>query len=218
MDHRIPTIIIAGAALALGVAVLAAAAFQGGPYEQTAAFASAALPQAPPVLPGISDAPPGGLKPAQAVLSPLSRTSVKFEGGKVAIAYGAPSMRKRVIFGDLVPFGAVWRAGANDATALHTDLDLKLNGLDVPKGDYTLFVWVDPKQWQLIVNKQTGQSGLEYDRRQDFGRVPMQMSQSAKPIERFRINLSRPDKSDRGQLELAWEKTIATVDFSVHPK
>ena len=125
-------------------------------------------------------------------------------------------MRKRVIFGELVPFHAVWRAGANDATALHTDLDLKLTGLDVPKGDYTLFVWVDPKQWQLIVNKQTGESGLEYDSKQDLGRVPMQMSKSAKPIEHFRITLSRPDKGDRGRLDLAWETTIAAVDFSVH--
>ncbi len=207
MDRRMPTIILASAAVALGVTVFTAAG-----------LASAALSQAPQTLPPIGDAPPGGLKPAQAVLSPLSKTSVKFEGGKVSIAYGAPSMRKRVIFGELVPFNAVWRAGANDATALHTDLDLKLNGLDVPEGDYTLFVWVDAKQWQLIVNKQTGQSGLEYNRPQDLGRMPMQMSQSAKPIERFRITLSRPDKSDRGHLELAWEKTIASVDFSVHRK
>ena len=191
--------VLACAAVALGMVSCPAAAFQGGP-------------------PAIGDEPPGGLNPPKVVLSPPSRTSVKFEGGKVTIAYGAPSMRKRVIFGELVPFNAVWRAGANDATALHTDLDLKLNGLDVPKGDYTLFVWVDPKQWQLIVNRQTGQTGLEYDRQRDFGRVPMQMGKAAKPIERFRITLSRPDKSDRGHLELAWETTIAGVDFSVREK
>jgi len=187
---------MASAAVALVMVRFTAAAFQGGP-------------------PSIGDAPPGGLTPPHVVLSPPTKTSVKFEGGKVAIAYGAPSMRKRVIFGELVPFNAVWRAGADDATALHTDLDLKLNGLDVPKGDYTLFVWVDPKQWQLIVNRQTGQSGLQYDSRRDLGRVPMQMSKPGKPIERFRITLSRPDKSDRGRLELAWENTIAGLDFTV---
>jgi hypothetical protein len=127
-------------------------------------------------------------------------------------------MRKRVIFGQLVPFNAVWRAGANAATAFHTDLDLTLNGLNVPKGDYTLFVWVDPRQWHLIINKQTGQSGLEYDVKQDLGRVPMEMSKSAKPIERFRITLSRRGKEDKGRLELAWESTIGAVDFEVKEK
>ncbi len=184
------------AAVALGLAAFPAAAFQGSP-------------------PAIADAPRGGLTAPQVVLSPPSKASVKFEGGKVTVAYGAPSMRKRVIFGELVPFNAVWRAGANDATALHTDLDLNLNGLEVSKGDYTLFVWVDARQWQLIVNRQTGQSGLDYDHQRDLGRVPMQMTKSAKPIERFRITLSREGKSDRGHLELVWENTIAEVDFSV---
>ena len=199
MNQRSLVIAIVNAAVALSIAAYPAAAFQGGP-------------------PTIGDAPPGGLTPPHVVLSPPAKTSVKFEGGKITIAYSAPSMRKRVIFGELVPFNAVWRAGANNATALQTDLDLKLPGLDVPKGNYTLFVWVDPKRWQLIVNKQTGQSGLEYDQKQDLGRVPMQMSKSAKPLERFRIALSRPDKSDHGRLELAWEETISTVDFSVVQK
>ena len=97
-------------------------------------------------------------------------------------------------------------------------MDLKLGALDVPKGDYTLFVWVAPQQWQLIVNRQTGQSGLEYDSKQDLGRVSMEMSKSAKPIERFRITLSRLGKSDRGRLELAWEKTIAGADFTLQQK
>jgi hypothetical protein len=138
--------------------------------------------------------------------------------GRVTVAYSSPSMRKRAIFGQLVPFNAVWRAGANAATSLHTDVDLRLNGLEIPKGDYTLFVWVDLKQWQLIINKQTGQSGLEYDVKRDLGRVPMEMSKSAKPIERFRITLSRLGKEDRGRLELAWENTIGAVDFEVKKK
>jgi hypothetical protein len=192
-------IVAASAGMWLGVGASTAAAFQGGP-------------------PGIADAPAGGLTPPHVVLSPPAKTSVKFDGGKVSIAYGAPSMRKRVIFGELVPFNAVWRAGANDATALHSDLNLKLDGLDVAAGDYTLFVWVDQKQWQLIVNKQTGQTGLQYDRTQDLGRVPMQMSKPAKPIEHFRITLSRYAKTERGHIELAWENTIAGLDFSILTK
>lgn len=192
-------IVLLRAIVAFGVLVARAAAFQGGP-------------------PAINDAPPGGITAPQPVLSPPAKTSVKFGAGRVTVAYSSPSMRKRAIFGQLVPFNAVWRAGANAATSLHTDLDLRLNGLEIPKGDYTLFVWVDPKQWQLIINKQTGQSGLEYDVKRDLGRVPMEMSKSAKPIERFRITLSRLGKEDKGRLELAWENTIGSVDFSMKEK
>jgi hypothetical protein len=199
MKKIFSTIIFALAIVAFGAVVAPAAAFQGGP-------------------PAIKDAPPGGLTSRPPLLSPPAKTSVKFEAGRVSIAYSSPSMRKRVIFGQLVPFNTVWRAGANAATALHTDLDLALNGLEIPKGDYTLFVWVEPKQWQLIVNKQTGQSGLEYDVKRDLGRVPMEMSKSVKPIEHFRITLSRLGKGDRGHLELSWANTIAGLDFEVQAK
>jgi hypothetical protein len=199
MKKMFSIISFARAIVAFGAVVAPAAAFQGGP-------------------PAINDEPPGGLTARPPVLSPPAKTSVKFEAGRVTIAYSSPSMRKRVIFGQLVPFNAVWRAGANAATALHTDLDLRLNGLEIPRGDYTLFVWVDPKQWQLIVNKQTGQSGLEYDVKRDLGRVPMEMSKPVKPIEHFRIALSRLGKGDRGHLELAWENTIASVDFKMQEK
>src|SRR5205809_1753414 len=84
-------------------------------------------------------------------LSPPAETSVTINGKKITIKYSAPSMRGRKIFGGLEPYGKVWRAGANEATSLHTDADLDLGGLAVPKGDYTLYVWLDPGQWQLIV-------------------------------------------------------------------
>jgi len=147
-------------------------------------------------------------------LSPPADTAVTINGRKIRIRYGAPSMRKRVIFGGLEPYHKVWRAGANDATALSTTADLEIEGLRVPKGNYTVFVWLDPKQWLLIINKQTGQSGLEYHRDQDLGRIPMTMSKPPKPIERFKITLSRASGNE-GRLSLAWENTIATVSFTV---
>jgi hypothetical protein len=163
-------------------------------------------------VPNVVDEPPGGLRAGPPVLSPPAQTSVNFKGKKIVIKYSAPSRRKRVIFGGLEPYGKVWRAGANDATLIHTDADLDLNGLAVPRGDYTLFVWLDQTQWQLIVNKQTGQTGLEYDARQDLGRVPMEMSKPPKTIERYRMELKRLGDNE-GQLELAWENTVATVRF-----
>ncbi len=96
-------------------------------------------------------------------LSPPAQTSVSIDGKNIGIKYSAPSMRGRKIFGGLEPYGKAWRAGANAATSLHTDADLNIKGTKVPKGDYTLYVWLDPKQWQLIINKQTGQWGTEYN-------------------------------------------------------
>lgn len=164
----------------------------------------------------IQDEPPGGVAVApRLVLSPPARTAVKIGGARISVAYSAPSRRKRLIFGGLEPYNKVWRAGANDATALHTDADLKMDGLLIPKGDYTLFVWLDAKQWLLIVNKQTGQTGLQYDVGRDLGRVPMTMSRPPKTIEKFRIVLSKTGPEE-GRLELAWEDTVASVGFTVN--
>jgi hypothetical protein len=169
----------------------------------------------PPGRGSIIDEPPMGSTPLQPPpLSPPKKTSVTIAGRKITINYSAPSMRKRVIFGALVPFDRVWRAGANDATLLQTNADLAFNGLLVPKGEYSLFVWVDPRQWQLIVNRQTGQSSLEYHQDRDLGRVPMSMSRPPKPIETYKMTLTRTEPT-HGQLQLAWEESVATVDFEV---
>jgi len=169
----------------------------------------------PPAGVPVADEPPGGARPAQPPpLSPPAKTSVTINGQKITINYSAPSVRKRVIFGGIVPYHQVWRAGANDATMLHTSADLEFKGLLVPKGDYSLFVWLDPQQWQLIVNKETGQSGLEYHQERDLGRVPMDMSRPPKPVETYKMTLSKTTGM-QGQLKLAWENTVATVDFVV---
>ena len=97
-------------------------------------------------------------------------------GKNLSVRYSAPSVRGRKIFGDggllsRDPTYPAWRAGANSATTFHTDADLDVGGLAVPKGTYTLYVWVkDPDNWQLIINKQTGQWGLSYASSQDLGR------------------------------------------------
>jgi Protein of unknown function (DUF2911) len=99
--------------------------------------------------------------------SPAAETSVTIAGKAITIKYSAPSMRGRKIFGDggqISKDGTwpVWRTGADEATALHTDADLNIGGLDVPKGDYTVFTLVNVNPWQLIINKQTKQWGLTY--------------------------------------------------------
>lgn len=155
-----------------------------------------------------------------AAQSPAAETSVTVGGKALTIKYSAPSMRGRQIFGDggVVSHDdtyPVWRAGANAATALHTDADLTIGTLSVPKGDYTLFVLVkDANAWQLIVNKQTGQGGTTYDEAQDLGRVKMNMSKPSAPIEKFKITLSDAG-GNKAKLQMEWENHIASVPVTV---
>ena len=153
-------------------------------------------------------------------VSPPAQTSVTIADKTLSIKYSAPSVHGRKIFG---PGGRisedgtypVWRAGANDATAFHTDADLDIGGLAVPKGDYTLFVLVsDPDHWKLILNKQTGQWGLTYTQAKDLGRVDMTMIKPLAKVETFRITLSKTG-ANTGKLEMAWDNYAASVPIKV---
>jgi len=152
--------------------------------------------------------------------SPSAETSVTIAGKGITIKYSAPSMRGRQIFGQdgLIskdPTWPVWRAGADSATALHTDGALAINGLNVPKGDYTVFVLVNPTMpWQLILNKEIKQWGLDYKPAMDLGRVPMTVTKPAAPIEKFKITLSGAG-GNQGKLQMEWENVIASVPFTV---
>ncbi len=152
--------------------------------------------------------------------SPPAETSVTIAGKALTIKYSAPSMRGRKIFGDggVVshdPTYPVWRAGANAATAFHTAAALDIKGLHVPAGNYTLFVDVaNPDEWELIVNKQTGQGGLGYKKDQDLGGVKMDMSKPSAPVETFKITLTSTG-ANAGKLEMAWENHVASVPFTV---
>jgi len=136
------------------------------------------------------------------------------------IRYSAPSVRGRRIFGDggllsQDPTYPAWRAGANSATVFHTDADLDIGGLNVPKGDYTLYVWVkDPNAWELIINKETGQWGLTYDKSRDHGRVKMTMSKPPALVERLKYSLT-DQGGNKVKLELAWENHAASVPITV---
>jgi hypothetical protein len=152
--------------------------------------------------------------------SPPTQATVTIGGKTLTIKYSAPSVRGRKIFtpGGVIsqdPTYPVWRAGANEATAFHTEADLDVNGLRVPKGNYTLWVLIkDPEAWELIINKQTGQWGLSYSAAQDLGRVKMTMSKPPAPIERMKYTLSDLG-GNKGKLQLEWENHIASVPITV---
>jgi len=154
--------------------------------------------------------------------SPPATESKTIGGKKIEIKYSSPRVNNREgkIFtkDGLISHDQTypaWRAGANNATALHTDVDLQIGSLAVPKGDYTLFVDIsDPNNWQLIVNKQTGQWGLTYDKSRDLGRVRMTMSKPPAMVEDLKYTITDLG-GNKGKLELAWEEHAASVPFTV---
>jgi hypothetical protein len=142
-------------------------------------------------------------------LSPKQQVAYKTNGKTITIDYSAPSKRGRAIMGELVPYGKVWRTGANAATVLTTDTDLMIGTLHVPAGKYSLFTIPGEKEWTLIVNKQTGQSGTKHDEAQDLGRVKMTVVPTKSTVEQFAIGI---DKT----LWMSWENTKAWVPVMVH--
>ena len=154
--------------------------------------------------------------------SPPATASVTIHGKTITINYSSPRVRGReghiftkdgLISHD--PHYPVWRGGANAATTLKTDADLKIGDLDVPAGTYTLFVDIsDPAQWTLIVSKATGEWGLAYDASKDLGRTKMKMATPPGLIEDLKYTLKN-DGGDRGTLTLAWEHVSASVPIRV---
>jgi hypothetical protein len=138
-------------------------------------------------------------------LSPRDTARATVGGAHIQIDYGRPMKRGRVIFGNVVPWDTVWRTGANQATQLITDKDLVIGGTTVSAGTYSLFTIPSAKGWQLIINKQHGQWGTDYDAKQDLARIPMRLRTLATPTERFTIATRGSD------LVIEWDLVEATV-------
>jgi hypothetical protein len=151
---------------------------------------------------------------AMGTLSPRDTVRATVGGASLLVDYGRPRKRGREIFGNVVPWGQVWRTGANAATQFRTDRDLVLGTLDVPAGTYTLWTLPTGSGWQLIVNRQTRQWGTEYDPARDLGRVAMTVSALAEPVEVFTIGIEARG-SGGGALTVSWDRTKALVPFTV---
>jgi hypothetical protein len=146
--------------------------------------------------------------------SPPARAAITIAGKQISVAYYAPSMHGRKIMGGLVPFDTVWCTGANWATKITTQANLEMGGLKLPAGSYSIWTIPTEKEWTLIINKQTGQSHLDYDSSRDFGRTKMNVKMLTAPVERFKIDL-RSDGGNKGTLALLWETTEASIPFTV---
>jgi hypothetical protein len=151
--------------------------------------------------------------PAQ-VLSPPVKAGCKFADGKtISINYSSPRMRGRKIFGGLVPFGEVWRAGADDATSFVPATDVTVGGKNIPAGRYTMFALPTPNNWTLIISKQSGEWGIPYPGAQfDFARTEMKVSKLSAPLENFTISFDA--SGSVCVMKLDWETTRAAIDIS----
>jgi len=146
--------------------------------------------------------------------SPPVQAKWDLDGGKaVTIDYSSPRTKGRKIYGELVPFGQVWRTGANEATALVTPVDLTIGGTTVPAGSYTIFSVPNKDKWTLIISKKTGEWGTDYPgQANDLARVDMKVSALPSPAENFTISF---EKAGGGAtLNIDWESTRASVMVS----
>ncbi len=152
-------------------------------------------------------------------VSPHETVTATVDGNEITIVYGRPytkdpkSGEARKIWGTLVPYGKVWRLGADEATLLTTAKPIEIGGKAIAAGTYSLFLLPDESGAKLIVNKQTGQWGTKYDESQDLTRVDMKKGAVDKPVDQFTITIEKNDGSG-GQLKMMWENTSYWVLFS----
>ena len=152
--------------------------------------------------------------------SPPATETATIAGKTISIAYSSPRVNGRAghIFAKdgLIgqdPSYPIWRAGANAATVLHTDADLKIGTLDVPKGDYSIWVDIsDANHWVLVVNKQSGQWGRTYDAAKNLGTAPMATNSTSALVEDLKYTITDLG-GGKGKITLGWENKSASVTF-----
>jgi hypothetical protein len=145
--------------------------------------------------------------------SPHDTVEWTIDGAKITLSYGRPYLKGRPLE-TLTPAGKIWRTGADEATTMITDKQLMFGSLIVNPGTYTVYTVPGAGTWKLVVNKQTGQWGTEYNEGQDLGRADLKVEKLDKPVEQFTISID--DTPGGGKLRLEWGGVRASTDFMVH--
>src|SRR3954471_6754659 len=147
--------------------------------------------------------------PLESRKSPLDSVSFKVAGQTVKVCYGRPSSRGRVMLGgEAVPYGKLWRTGANEPTVFFAPTRLNVAGIDVPPGAYSLYTVPGPKEWEIIVNRSVSQWGKEDQyteqvKAQEVGRAKVARQALSSPIETFTIR-AEPAGDKAASLILEW--------------
>lgn len=150
----------------------------------------------------------------EAALSPPEKATTTLDGKTITVDYSAPSLRGRHIGGpQIVPYGQVWRTGANPATTIVLPLDVTIGTLKVPAGTYTLFTLPTANQWTLIVSKKTGEWGIPYPEGDDLGRTPMESKPVSSPQEKMSISFEKTTAKST-QMHIKWDKADEYVTIT----
>ena len=146
--------------------------------------------------------------------SPTATFSQKVGLTDVSIIYSRPSKKGRTIIGDLVPYGKVWRTGANATTKFTFSDDVKIGGKDLPAGTYSLFTIPGENEWTIIFNKDIEGGAGSYKESEDALRVKAKSIKIAETVETFQINIE-DNKPNSAIIELMCESTLVQIPLSV---
>lgn len=148
-------------------------------------------------------------------VSPRQTVEQQFSVTKISIEYGRPAVKGRKVFGELVPFGQVWRAGANEATRITFGQEVLFGGQKVKKGTYALYVVPQEKEWKIILNRGVNNWGAyTYDAKEDVASTTVPVKMMNEKMERFTINFE--DITDEKlNLVFEWDKTRADVPVEI---
>lgn len=144
--------------------------------------------------------------------SPLAITSIRYKDNYIKITYSQPQKKNREIFGDLVPYGQVWRTGANEATEITTTKDIQLQNYTLRAGTYSLFTIPEKEKWTIIINSDVGLWGAyNYNPQKDVLRFEVPVQSAEKIYEPFTIVFDH--RNEVADLLLMWDKTKVSVPF-----
>jgi len=152
-------------------------------------------------------------------MSPTSTVSQDFSTSKIEITYSRPSMRGRKVFGDLVPFGQVWRTGANEATTVSITQDVTIQGQVLSTDTYSLFTIPGEEEWTVIFNLNERQWGsFKYDQAEDALRVTVKPTFTETLTEHLSFSVVADSVAGSGIMRMNWEKLQIDVPFSNVPE
>jgi hypothetical protein len=149
--------------------------------------------------------PVGSASKRDSVQTVIGNTSIK-------ISYSRPSMRGRVIFGEVVPWNRFWRTGANQATKITVSHPLDFNGKILPAGEYSVFTMPSQSGWTIMFNKEANIWGTNYNPAHDILRVPMQAEHLGEPVELMTIEVVPTTMG--GAISVVWERIKASANFT----
>jgi hypothetical protein len=198
--------------LALGAALVAGCATADQEGNGAVAVADSAGGAATPAAAGCE--PQLNRMPLAGRASPYDSVAVPLGDARAVVCYGRPSVLGRTIFGDLIPFGQLWRTGANEPTTIHLPVAAHIAGMAVEPGSYSIYTVPGEREWTIIVNRSTSQWGIEgqYTEQiaaQEVGRAVVPAERTASPVERFSITAN--PAGNGAELVLEWENTRVRI-------